>query len=266
MSFRQPRAVVGKKKLDEVLEKNDVEDQKKPKPPTFSQHIYYPGTTDLHPLDSTVILAFRHLGDPKTAHYMNRWAVYLTRMKSDIAPGGNFCHVEILFPIGIGPDGRIKYKSGSVNMANGVQEVAGGPITFTPGKVHILDVRELSSLDQNYTYVHIPVDRKDMEKGWKFLVSQMDAGFNKFAYYANILYHVGLSPVPFGATQYKEEMTEEQKKWFCTELIVCVLQCMGVSEFIRDAKGNPVRASASNPNDVFRRAQGYMRSPYLKFT
>jgi hypothetical protein len=143
-------------------------------------------------------------------HPANSWAAYLTARSSDEAPGGQFCHAELLIQI----RENVWYKA-SVSKKRFING------KWLPGCVHMMrsDPAEWKS---KYVFLGIFSDRGSIRKMLEFLQMQNQGPFNPASYYG------ALTPLPLGVRHFNANMMRRQYAggFFCTELIVCALQCL----------------------------------------
>lgn len=214
-----------------------------------------------------VRIAFRVAEDSPEEHWLNRYAACLTAThigyQSDDAqrnltgyPYGKMCHTELIMQIQPGMWTRHSIYLGTYDPDTE---------TIEPGHVHIklVDDDEIFSKfsygdAKKYEILKIRVNRKDQLEAMKFLVAQHGAGFNKNGYHYNIF--PGFN---FGTATYDENLKQEKRLWFCTELVTCALQAMILNSQSRltprrktedsDAREIlKVKANKSSPNMLYR--------------
>jgi hypothetical protein len=139
-------------------------------------------------LDNYVIrVAFRTLGSRKHEHYLNTYAAKLTRHRGEKFPAGAMTHTELIVTLRPG----VYLKASVIKKSyNGKDE--NGNILWKKGCVHLkkTDPREWQN---QYVFLTLNADRRDIKRMTEFLVQQNGQDFNHAAYYANLLLPGGLS-------------------------------------------------------------------------
>jgi len=192
-------------------------------------------TDPLHSYDpflacSHVLLAFRKVEENE--HWMNNLASCLTQKCGEELPERGFCHVELVLQLFDGQWFQV-----SINKAT-LYEQPDGTHVRKVGTVHIRAISEQQL--RKYYLVHVPISRKRQTNIVNFLKVQANAPFNFHGYLFN---HAGFS---FGAKHFEPYMLRKQVSWFCSELIVVMLQVGGVEQ-VRECI-----ACKQSPNSIFR--------------
>ena len=120
------------------------------------------------------------------------------------------------------------------------------------------DPREWAS---KYVFLTLHAGREAISKCLKFLATQNDAKFNDLGYKLNLFL-----PGGYGTRQFHNELMNHRTKWFCTELLVCALQCLSMhdkpSNRIEDVEDHwrqliwSQNAAKSSPNSLYRVLKG----------
>jgi hypothetical protein len=182
--------------------------------------------------DSTVIrVAFRTLGSRKHEHYLNTYAAKLTRARGEKFPAGSMTHTELI--VTLRPNVYLK-ASVIKKSFNGKDE--NGNILWKKGCVHLkkTDPREWQN---QYVFLTLHADRRDIKRMTEFLVQQNGQDFNHKAYYANLLVPGGP-----GVRYYSDDLMHKAKPFFCTQFIVCGLQCLMLSSAYKGLTYSEFRA------------------------
>ncbi len=202
--------------------------------------------------DSTVVrVAFRTLGSRKHEHYLNKWAAKLTRQRGEKFPAGAMTHSEMIIALRPGV-----YLKASVIKKSYDGKDENGEIKWKKGCVHLkrTDPREWQD---RYVFLTLHAHRRDIKRMTEFLVQQNGQDFHHRAYYANLLLPGGL-----GVKQYKEALMHQAQPFFCTQFIVCGLQCLAQEQDEDTYTRTPdnswrrriwsVNCATSNPNMLYR--------------
>jgi hypothetical protein len=180
---------------------------------------------------------------------MNKMAAKLTRRRSDKYPGGNLCHVELM----IQAKKNKWYRISVVKKSCKRQDEQGQPI-WTPGKVHVKPVNQ-QSWDQKYKFLGLRMPRAQQAQLWETLKVQFEAPFNLYGYALNMFLPFGR----IGTWRYSKRLDIVQVKWYCTELVLALLQAAGRREGNRAPWEVAVWSHAcntSNPNSLWRLLDG----------
>jgi hypothetical protein len=210
--------------------------------------------------DSNVVrVAFRTLGSRKHEHYLNTWAAKLTRHRGEKFPAGAMTHSEMIVALRPG----VYLKASVIKKSyNGKDE--NGEIIWKKGCVHLkkTDPREWQD---RYVFLTLHAHRRDIKRMTEFLIQQNGQDFHHHAYYANLLLPGGL-----GVKQYSVDLMNKSKPFFCTQFIVCGLQCLaGDQEETERTRERErvvenswrrniwnVNCATSNPNMLYRVLKG----------
>lgn len=203
--------------------------------------------------DSNVVrVAFRTLGSRKHEHYLNKWAAKLTRVRGEKFPAGAMTHTEMIIALRPGV-----YLKASVIKKSYDGKDEKGNIKWKKGCVHLKKTDPREWQDQ-YVFTTLHSDRRDIKRMTEFLVQQNGQDFNHKAYYANLVVPGGL-----GVRRYHEELMNKAQPFFCTQFIICGLQCLAEAD--RDPRVRSltpenswrrniwsINCATSNPNMLYR--------------
>lgn len=185
-----------------------------------------------------ILVVFRQVQvnvDGVKEHPVNEWSAKLTSRRDDVAPCGTFCHVELCIQFSENQWYRI-----SINKKTAQIDEKTGRTTWTPGTVHVKHVSETTL--SRYVICKLPCAReRQYALVETFLRTQVGAPFHTLGYICN-----GLLGTRFGVWKYHDRLKEQQRKWFCSELVCCMLQMLGVGEL------GAQRCCSTNPNMLYR--------------
>lgn len=203
--------------------------------------------TDCH----TVRVAFRTLGSKKHEHYLNKYAARFTRLPGEKKPAGSLTHAEIILPVRPGV-----YVKASVIKKRWSHKGPDGKDVYVP-MGSFLKRTDPAEWARKYIFISLHVSREAIFKCLKFLATQNDGPFNDRGYYANLFVPGGI-----GTRQFRNELLTHRTSFFCTELLVCALQCLSMydkpSQRIEDDAEHwreviwRQNAAKSSPNSLFR--------------
>jgi hypothetical protein len=199
----------------------------------------------------TVRIAFRTLGSRKHEHFLNKHCANLTRVPGEKRPAGALTHAEIILPVRPG----VYVKGSVIKKRWSHKDESGNDVYVKMGS--FLKRTDPAEWARKYVFLTIHASRDSIFKCMKFLVTQNDGQFNDAGYYANLLLPGGI-----GTRQFRNELLTYRTKWFCTELLVCALQCLSMydkpSQRIEDDEDHwrqkiwTQNAAKSSPNSLYR--------------
>lgn len=172
--------------------------------------------------DAKVIrVAFRTIGSVKKDHWVNRLAAKLTSKHGEKSPAGKMCHAEIIFATS-----NNKYVKASVIKKSYAGTDAKGNVIMKPGCVH-LKFTNPREWHKKYIFVQLSAPRSHIKKMMHFFLLNNSQPFNNRGYLANLIIPGGI-----GVKQWSERLMKVPRSFFCTEFIVCGLQCLASSSQI----------------------------------
>jgi len=176
-----------------------------------------------------IMLGFKRVGDRAREHWLNSWAAWWTRRRSDVYPAGAMCHAELFIRVD-GPQWhRVSINMGTIHVA------PDGSERFEPGTVFLKPVTDLNG----YVFLRLALRREKQYAIYRFVCAQLGSGFNKVGYYLNFL--LGTR---FGVSRFHNSMFERPRRWFCSELICAALQSADLLL--------PFRPCQATPNMLYR--------------
>lgn len=199
-----------------------------------------------------IMLACRVVGSKKHEHWLNKMAAQYTRKRTDSYPCGKLCHIEII--VAVKPDTYVKI-SVIKKMWAGTDE--NGKDIWMEGGVHLKRTAR-AEWAKKYYFLSLSCDRGAIYRMMRCAVAQNCSGFH------NVAFYTALTPIPVGLNFYHHGLLKDTTdKYFCTQLIVILLQCAALSPsgVIPTNRGDRKtwgaeawlrRASKSNPNDLYR--------------
>lgn len=199
----------------------------------------------------TVRVAFRTLGSRKNEHWLNTYAARLTRLPGEKKPAGSLTHAELILPVRPG----VYVKASVIKKRWSHKNEKGEDVYVEMGA--FLKRTDPAEWKRKYIFVNLHVSREAIFKTLKFLATQNDAKFNHRGYYLAL-------PLPggYGVRQFRNELLNHRTEWYCTQLLVCALQCLSMydkpSQRIEDEAEHwrqvvwQQNAAKSSPNSLFR--------------
>jgi len=182
-----------------------------------------------------VWLGFRRLGESSKEHWLNRTAVYWTRKRGDVSPGGELVHVEIALQPR--EHEHLRY---SINKLTIVVD-RDGKEKFEKGRVHEHMLDRESTRKYRWVAVRVPRDRQKVM--YDFLQAQLDTDFNFWGYCLNNFVPGFLN---IGARRVTDRTHLRKRRWFCSEVVLACLQLSNIPDFQK------TRACSANPNSLYR--------------
>lgn len=168
-----------------------------------------------------------------TDHWMNKIAIRATKQPGDVFPGGCICHAEIMMQVRAG-----SWWVFSISKAYRTANEG-----WKPGRVFCKSVADTRAVPRpDYVFFTVPVHRSRQRDMYEFLVSQINARFNRIGFFGNFV----LPWLGWGTRQYTPRLHRRLHTWFCTELIVAALQAGNMQPF------TSLWACNVSPNGLYR--------------
>lgn len=159
-------------------------------------------------------------------HWVNKYAVWLTKRSNEVAPAGCMCHAEIMLQTHPGvwhQWGVVKKRW--IDPSERPRDLKAKEV-YRWSLVHMHQV-DTSTWDKKYKFLGFHVSREAQRAGMEFLMSQVNQPFNFKGYLLNLLLPVGV-----GADFFSEDLMNKNNtaEWYCTQIIVAALQAMAECE------------------------------------
>jgi len=230
-------------------------------------------------------IAFRTVGSSKTDHCLNVRAAWLTRLRGEVFPYGEMCHVELILQVkpdltpearkelssSQGRDAVAAYEARKYVTCSVTKKVWDGKDPknpkrdlYKPGCVHCKFTHP-DDWKNKYVFLQANSSRKSVERALRFALLNNGMPFNHVGYYANLLVPGGI-----GARRFSEDLMRKRRRYFCSEFIVVALQAMALED-LPSRSQHPihqprkehwkhiivqVNPATSNPNMLYRRLRG----------